>query len=67
MCNLWGYARADVSCCILLYPGVSQRRTGRDMCEGVDTCIVVYSGCILTYSILGLGYIQNTYRIHQDT
>ena len=43
--------------CILLYPGVSQRRTGRAMCEGVDTCIVVYSVCILMYSILGLGYM----------
>ena len=51
MCNLWGYARADVSCCIPLYPGVSQRRTGRAMCEGVDTCIVVYPVCILMYFI----------------
>ena len=62
MCNLWGYARADVSCCIPLYPSgyarvdvsccipvypsVSQRRTGRAMCEGVDTCIVMYPGRI---------------------
>ena len=61
------HARADVSCCILLYPGVSQRRTGRAMCEGVDTCIVVYSVCILMYSILCLRYMQDTYRIHQDT
>ena len=52
-----GYARADVSCCILLYPGVSQRRTGRAMCEGVDTCIVVYPRCILMYSILCVRYM----------
>ena len=83
MCNLWGYARADVSCCIPLYPSgyarvdvsccipvypsVSQRRTGRAMCEGVDTCIVMYPGRILMYFIVCVRYIQDTFRIHRDT
>ena len=83
MCNLWGYARADVSCCIPLYPSgyarvdvsccipvypsVSQRRTGRAMCEGVDTCIVMYPGRILMYFIVCVRYIQDTCRIHHDT